>query len=155
MPPFNNFTTKAKEAIKRSHELAIERGQNQVNPVHLLAALLLQEESIVLTILDKMEVDTILLTDYILDSIDSPEGSPVLSPSYQIYLTQDLVHVFDQSGKAASAMRDEFVSTEHILLGLVEVGGQAREILGRFRVTKEAIMRVLEELRSGNIIDGK
>lgn len=155
MPPFNNFTTKAKEAIKRSHELAIERGQNQVNPVHLLAALLLQEESIVLTILDKLEVDTILLTDYVLDSIDSPEGSSVLSPSYQIYLTQDLVHVFDQSGKAASAIQDEFVSTEHILLGLVEVGGQAKEILGRFRVTKEAVMRVLEELRSGNVIDGK
>lgn len=47
MPPFHNFTTKGKEAIKRAHELAIERGQNSVNPAHLLAALILQEESMV------------------------------------------------------------------------------------------------------------
>jgi ATP-dependent Clp protease ATP-binding subunit ClpA len=47
MPPLNQFTTKAKEAIRRAHELAIERGQNHVNPMHLLAALILQEESMV------------------------------------------------------------------------------------------------------------
>lgn len=151
MPPFNNFTTKAREAIRRSHELAIERGQNQVNPVHLLASLLLQEESVVLTILDKLDVDTMLLTDYVLDSIEAPEGSPVLSPSYQIYLTQELVHVFDQSGKLASGMHDEFVSTEHILLALLDVPSQAKEILTRFRVGREALVRVLEELKSGGM----
>ena len=68
MPPMSNFTTKAKEALRRSHELAIERGQNHVNPVHLLCALILQEESMVASILDRLEVDTILLTDSILDS---------------------------------------------------------------------------------------
>jgi len=151
MPPFNNFTTKAREAIRRSHELAIERGQNQVNPVHLLASLLLQEESIVLTILDKMDIDTMLLSDYVLDSIEAPEGSPVLSPSYQIYLTQELVHVFDQSGKIASGMNDEFVSTEHILIALLDVPSQAKEILMRFRVTREGIVHVLEELKSGGL----
>jgi len=148
MPPFNNFTTKAREAIRRSHELAIERGQNQVNPIHLLVALLTQEESVVLTILDKLEVDTMLLSDYVLDSLETPEGSPVLSPSYQIYLTQELVHAFDQSGKIASAMHDEFVSTEHLLLALLEVPSQAKEILTRFRVQKDGVVRVLEELRS-------
>ena len=51
MPPFNHFTTKAKEAIRRAHELAIERGQNHVNPLHLLTALILQEESMVTAIL--------------------------------------------------------------------------------------------------------
>jgi ATP-dependent Clp protease ATP-binding subunit ClpB len=63
MPPLHKFTTKAKEAIRRAHELAIERGQNHVNPMHLLAALILQEESMVASILDKLEVDSILLTD--------------------------------------------------------------------------------------------
>ena len=47
MPPaFNNFTTKAKEVIRRAHEIAIERNQNQVTPLHLLAGILLQEDSI-------------------------------------------------------------------------------------------------------------
>ncbi len=63
MPPFNHFTTKAKEAIRKSHELAIERGQNHVNVLHLLTALLIQDDSIVVSILDKMNIDTILLID--------------------------------------------------------------------------------------------
>jgi len=66
MPPFNHFTTKAREAIRKAHELAIERGQNHVNPLHLLAALILQEESMVASILDKLEIDNILLTDALL-----------------------------------------------------------------------------------------
>jgi ATP-dependent Clp protease ATP-binding subunit ClpA len=45
MPPLNQFTTKAKEAIRRAHELAIERGQNHVNPMHLLAALIFRKRA--------------------------------------------------------------------------------------------------------------
>ena len=86
MPPFKDFTAKAKEAVRRAHELAIERGQNHVNPLHLLAALVLQEESLVFSMLDRMEVDTIMLTDSILESLETPETGTVLSPSYQIYL---------------------------------------------------------------------
>ena len=53
MPPFNHFTTKAKEAVRKAHELAVERGQNQVSPLHLMGALLTQEESLVHAILEK------------------------------------------------------------------------------------------------------
>ena len=67
MPPFNHFTTKAKEAIRRAHEIAIERGQNHVNPLHLLSALILQEESMVLSILERLGGATILPTDPILE----------------------------------------------------------------------------------------
>jgi ATP-dependent Clp protease ATP-binding subunit ClpB len=80
MPPLNKLTTKAREALKRAHELAIERGQNHVNPVHLLCALILQEESIVASILDRLEIDTPVLTDIVLESIESTESSNVLSP---------------------------------------------------------------------------
>ena len=76
MPPsFNNFTTKAKEAVRRAHELAIERGQNHVSPLHLLAALVLQEESLVFSVLDRMEVDTVLLADAVLENLETPDSS--------------------------------------------------------------------------------
>ena len=84
MPPFKNFTTKAKEAIKRAHELAIERGQNHVNPLHLLAALVLQEESLVASIFDRLEIDVVLLTDSILEAIEATGTANTLSASYQI-----------------------------------------------------------------------
>jgi len=155
MPPFGNFTSKAREAIRRSHELAIERGKNHVNPVHLLAALTLQEESMVISILEKLEIDTILLTDSIIEAIDSSEVQNVLAPSYQIYLTQELGQVLEGSSRVAAQLKDEFISTEHLFIAILDVPGQAREILSRFRIDKESIMRVLQELRNSNISDAK
>ena len=136
MPPFHHFTTKAKEAIRRAHELAIERGQNHVNPLHLLAALMLQEESIVISILEKLEVDTVLLTDSILESIEGADGAPVLAPSYQIYLTPELAQIFENSTRVAATLKDEFVSTEHLFIAMFDVGGTAREMLARFKLEK-------------------
>ncbi len=153
MPPLNRFTTKAKEAIKRAHELAIERGQNHVSSLHLLAALLLQEESMVTSILDRLEIDTVLLTDSVLEVIEAPETRSTLSPSYQIYLNPDLAQVIEQSAKIAEGMKDDFVSTEHLFVAMLEITGESRETLARFRIHKDAVVKVLEELRRENITD--
>jgi ATP-dependent Clp protease ATP-binding subunit ClpB len=148
MPPFNHFTTKAKEAVRRAHELAVERGQNQVGPTHLLAALLLQEESLVASVLEKLEVDLVLLTDTTLEALEGPPAGSTLSPSYQLYLTPELVQALERSAKVATELHDEFVSTEHLFIALLDVPGAARELLSRFRITREAITRALMELRS-------
>jgi len=153
MPPLNKFTTKAKDAIKKAHELAIERGVNHVSSLHLLAALLLQEESMVNSILDKLEVDTMLLTDSVLELIELPESRSTLSPSYQIYLNPDLGQVIEQSAKLAEFMKDDFVSTEHLFIAIFEVASEAREVLARFRIHKDSVVKVLQELRSQNITD--
>ncbi|MFZ3011729.1 MAG: AAA family ATPase [Minisyncoccia bacterium] len=153
MPPLNKFTTKAKEAIKRSHELAIERGVNHVSSLHLLAALLLAEESIVNSILDKLGIDTMLLTDSVLELIELPESHSTLSPSYQIYLNPDLAQVIEQSVKLAEYMKDDFVSTEHLFIAILEVTSEARETLARFRIHKDQVVKILGELRSQNITD--
>ena len=153
MPPLNRFTTKAKDAIKKAHELAIERGQNHVSSLHLLASLLLQEESMVNSILDRLEIDTMLLTDSVLESIELPESHSTLSPSYQIYLNPDLAQVIEHSAKLAEYLKDDFVSTEHLFIAMLEVSGEAKEILSRFRIHKDLVMKVLEDLRSQNITD--
>ena len=98
MVPFQNFTPKAKEAVRRSHELAVERGQNHVNPLHLLAALVLQEEGVIFSLLERLNVDVITLTDSILDALESPDNATVLSPSYQLYLTPELAQVIENAG---------------------------------------------------------
>src|SRR3989338_8011857 len=153
MPPFHHFTTKAKEAIRRAHELAIERGQNHVNPLHLLAALVLQEESIVLSILEKLETDTVLLTDSILEALEGTETGSVLAPSYQIYLTPELAQILESSSRVAASLKDEFVSTEHLFLAMFDVPGNAREMLARFKLDKTAALRVLDELRHSRVTD--
>ena len=150
MPPFNNFTTKAKDAIRRSHELAIERGQNHVGPTHILAALLLQEESLVLTLLEKMDVDTILLTESVLDLIEgsTPEGQTVQQQTYQMYLTPELASMFDASVKIAQSLQEQFISTEHMLLALFDVPGEVQELFAKFKIKREIAYATYEEIRN-------
>ncbi len=148
MPPFGHFTTKAKEVIRRAHELAIERGQNQVNTLHLLTSLVLQEESLVTAILEKLEVDTVLLTDSVLEALEGGEASQTLSPSYQMYLSQDLAQVIEQSTKIAASMKDEFVSVEHMLIAIFDVSSKARDVIAKFKISRDQIVKTLEDLKT-------
>src|SRR3990167_4272292 len=147
MPPFHNFTVKAQEAIRRAHELAIERGQNQIEPMHLLAALVLQYEGIVISILDKLEVDLALLTDSILDALDGQARTNLMVSPQQIYLTPELGRTLEEAPKAATALKDEYISAEHLFLRILEINAPAKDVLGRFRIEKERVLRVLTELR--------
>jgi len=153
MPPFQKFTSKAREVIRKSHELAIERGQNHVGHSHLLAALILQEESVVYSVLERMGVDMTLLTDSVIESLEDTEASSVLSPSYQIYLTPELARILETSTQIAVKLGDEFVSTEHIFLSMLEVPNPSKDLLARFKVGSEDVTRILEELKEGKITD--
>ncbi|TSC80166.1 MAG: ATP-dependent Clp protease ATP-binding subunit ClpB [Parcubacteria group bacterium Gr01-1014_29] len=152
MTPFHNFTVKAQEALKRAHELAIERGHNQIDAMHLLGSLLLQEEGLVISILDKMEVDIQLLLDSILDKLNGGMRGDILTPTPQIYLTQDLAHVLEASHKIAALLQDEFISTEHLFLALIEVPSRVADMLGKFRIDKESVMRILAEIRGSQTV---
>lgn len=152
MHPFNNFTTKAKEAIRKAHELAIERGQNHVNPLHLLAALIIQEESMVASILDKLQIDTILLTDSLMEAIEGTDQGQTLSASYQVYLTPELAQTIDSASKQLPILNDEFVSTEHLFLAILDTQSSAKDLLAKFKINKDVVLRVIEEIRSSKNI---
>jgi ATP-dependent Clp protease ATP-binding subunit ClpB len=148
-PPFKNFNTKAKEAIRHAHELAIERGQNHVNPMHLLTALVLQEDSVVGAILDKLRIDTVLMTDALLDSIESSdEGAQTLSASYQIYLAPELAQIIEYSTEVAGKMDEQFVSTEHLFLAMFDVPSIARDVLAQFKVQRDDVIKTLTGLKN-------
>ena len=151
MPPFGNFTTKARDAIRRAHELAIERGQTHVTPMHLLASLVLQEESMVLSILEKLDIDPVLLTESIIESIDDgiQGGGAVTASSYQLYLTPELAQSLEMSQQVAKDLNDQFISTEHLFLALMNVPSAAQELITRFRIDRDGVLRVLAELREG------
>ncbi len=153
MSPFKNFTTKAKEAIKKAHELALERGQSHVNIIHLLTALILQEESMVASILDKLEVDTIALTDAFVDALEDPDQGATVSPSYQMFLTPELAKALEYSTHVASMLSDKIVSTEHLFIASLDIPGDSKEILSQFKIEKEHVLEVLRELRERTTTD--
>ncbi|MCK5022208.1 MAG: AAA family ATPase [Candidatus Pacebacteria bacterium] len=155
MPPFNNFTTKAKEVIRRSHELAIERGQNHVSHLHLFTAIMLQEENMVISILEKLDIDIILLADSLLDLIEAPDKGATLTPSYQIFFTPELTQVLKRATDISQQMKDSFISVEHLFLALLEIPGDVFEILNRFKINKEEVVRILNDIKEGKITEIK
>lgn len=151
MPPFTNFTTKAKEVIRRSHELALERGVNNVNSYHLLTALIVQDESPVVSMLEKMEIDIVALSDELLDHIETGKGmADTMSQSFQMYLTPDMGQIIERAANLAKSMNDQFVSVEHLFLAVLEIPSEAKDLLGKFKINHEDALKILEELKIEN-----
>jgi ATP-dependent Clp protease ATP-binding subunit ClpB len=155
MPNFHNFTTKAKEAIRKAHELAIERGQNHVSPVHLMTALSMQDESFVIAILDRLDVDVIAFSDLLLEALEMPEAQTTISQSYQLYLTPELAKALEFSGTYAEELGDSYVGVEHLFVAALEHPGPAVEIMQRSSIEKVRVTDVIKELRENNITDAQ
>ncbi|MBI4086542.1 AAA family ATPase [Candidatus Kaiserbacteria bacterium] len=153
MPPFASFTSKAKEAVRKAHELAIERGQNHVSPVHLFAALVMQEETAVISILDRIDVDVIVLTDMVLEGLEGSEIGQTISPSYQLYLTPDLASALEYAGRIAQDLGDSYIGVEHLFLAVLEHPGPAVEIIQRAGIDKRQVLATLKEMREKNVQD--
>ncbi len=155
MPNFQNFTSKAKEAIRKAHELAIERGQNHVNPVHLLTALSMQDESMVISVLDRLDIDVIAFTDLLLEAIETADMQTTISPSYQLYLTPELAKALEFSGQFSDQMGDSYVGVEHLFISVLEYPGPAAELLQRTGIDKEKVLRTVKEIRESNVTDAE
>ena len=124
-----NFTNKAQDAILSAQSIAQEKGQQQIDALHLLFALLLQENSIVSTILQKLGVDIDNLKKKAESEIK--KISTILTPTAfgQFYLTQDMAKVLDRARQEAMKMQDDFISVEHLFLSLLDTKSIAKDVL--------------------------
>ncbi len=144
----NRFTTKSQEAIASAQNIAANYSQQQVDTMHLLFALIRQEGGVVLSVLNKINAQVNFLEAEIDAAIKKiPSIQVPFHPPGQVYLTQYLGSILERSDKEASKIKDDFISTEHILLAMTETDGPAKEILAKFNVTYENILKVLVEVR--------
>ncbi|HUC02171.1 MAG TPA: AAA family ATPase [Candidatus Paceibacterota bacterium] len=147
MPNFHRFTIKAQEALQNAQEIAAKKNHGELKSVHLLAALLEDEQSLVIPVLERCGVNLEQLDEAI--DIELDRIPPIVSNSAlgQLYLSQELMKVLDQAAKVAAQQKDEFVSCEHLLLALLDVAGTAKSLLEKFGVRRESAFRVLAQLR--------
>ncbi|MDD4062573.1 MAG: AAA family ATPase, partial [Candidatus Pacebacteria bacterium] len=124
-----NFTTKAQEAVMSAQNIAQAKGQQQVDTIHLLNALLDQKDSIVLTLLDKLGVDVVNLKKKVEASISSIPAKTSTKALGQVYLTQDMAMVLERAREESVKMGDEFISIEHFFLALLDVSSRAKDVL--------------------------
>ncbi len=145
----DKFTLRAQEAIQAAIELA-ERNQNQqVEPEHLLAAMLEQPEGIVRPLLGKLAVNV----PVVLNDLQAANGRFPQVQGGQQYFSPRLSQVFTASQKLAENMKDEFVSTEHLLLSINdEKEGESGKILRQHGVKRDDLVKVIEQTRGGSRI---
>ncbi|MEK7195609.1 MAG: AAA family ATPase, partial [Patescibacteria group bacterium] len=147
MPSFHRFTIKAQEALQNAQELAAKKTHGELKALHLLSALLEDAQSLVVPMLGRSGVNIEKLAEQIeleLDRIPKLVGSSTVG---QLYLSQELMKVLDQASKIATQQKDEFVSCEHLLLGVLDTSSLARDTLERFGVKRDASFRILAQLR--------
>jgi len=142
---FDKLTVKAQEAVQRAQELAQERSHAEVQPLHLLQAMLDEEDGVVKPVLQKMGANP----DRIQQIVESELGRLSSATGTQLNLARTLQDVFNQAQKEADRLKDEYVSTEHLLLALATVKSEAKEILSVNAVTHNAILEALKDIRGG------
>src|SRR5712671_3987754 len=141
----DKFTVKAQEAVTRAQELAQQRDHSEISPLHLLAALLAEEEGVVKPVLQKLGADPARIAHIVgseLERLPKATGT-------QLGMARETQDVFNQAQKEADRLKDEYVSTEHLLLALAEVKSVARDILSVNGVKHAAILAALKDIRGG------
>jgi ATP-dependent Clp protease ATP-binding subunit ClpB len=149
-PPFNLFTEKAKQTIQKSHEIAGERGMNYVSSMHLLLALLTQEDSNVITILEKLDVNQLALIDVILDKLEDKGDGGILEGVQQMFLTNDMADVLDRAMHFAKEANDKAINTEHLIWGVFIAGNEARQLLIDQKITEPNLKKAINETKLEN-----
>jgi ATP-dependent Clp protease ATP-binding subunit ClpB len=142
---FDKYTVKAQEALQATQEVASRHGNQQMEPVHLLLALVEQTEGIVPAILSRLGVATAAVAT---EAERSIEGLPKVEGTSDFYLSPALKQVLDDAAKETEQFKDEYVSTEHLLLSLTKRSSDpAARILNRLGVTHDAILKALVSVR--------
>src|SRR6059036_2671579 len=143
---WNKFTVKAQEAVQRANELASEHGNPELLPVHILAALVEDKEGIVPLVLEKIGIGPQAVLN---DLYRELERLPKVSGgAAQPGLSQTVNQVLERAFKEADNFKDEYVSTEHLLLAITQLKRDpAQEILARHGATYDAILKALTAVR--------
>ena len=151
---FDRFTERAQDAAMRAYEIMQRHGHTQVDVEHLFLALLDQPKGLIADLLGHMSVPVDIMRERLVDNLQRTPRSagPAMYPQAvaQVFITPRLKRVIDQATEEARLLQDEYISTEHLLLGILsERGGFSANLLRDARVTREMVLGAIEQGRGG------
>ena len=143
------LTQKSLEAIQAANGLAVENQNQQIEQVHLLSALLEQEGGLIPQLFEKMGVSVDNVQIQLKNAIDNlPAVTGSGRKADEVYVSQDVDRALREAEKEAARMKDDFVSVEHLVLGLFDaMGKELQNVLKPFSVTKDAFLAALMKVR--------
>ena len=147
----NNFTLKAQESVQKAFNIASAKGQQAVECAHILKGVMSESESITNFLFGKMGVNPLALTKEIDNLIDSyPKVSGAES-----YVSSSVSEAFRKANDHASQMKDKFVSSEHLLMGILDTDDKTSRILKDSGVTMQELKAAITELRKGAKVESQ
>ena len=145
---FNTYTQKSLEAVQSAQNLAQSNSHQQLEQVHLLLALLQQEGGLIPQLLRKMDVTVESLEAAAKAELRKIPGVKTSREADKFYISADVDAAFTAAEEQAKGMKDEFVSVEHLFLGLLETArGGVKEIFSTYRITREGVLKALQSVR--------
>ena len=145
---FNSYTQKSLEAVQSARNLAVQSSHQQLEQVHLLLALLQQEGGLTAQLLRRMDITVESLEAAAMAELRKLPAVQTSRDADRFYVSADADAVFTAAEEQARNMKDEFVSVEHLLLGLREAArGGVKQLLDTYRIQREAILQALQSIR--------
>ena len=143
-----NFTEKSKEAITTASNIANQNKNPEITDFHMVAAFLEDASGVISMLLKKMEINTNSLKSIIQEEIDK---KPKVSGNVSLRFSLEIEKALDEAEKQCKAMKDEFISVEHLMLGILECATESlRKILKTFKIDKHKFLVALKDIR-GNV----
>ena len=145
---FQNYTQKSLEAVQSAQKIAVNNGHQQLEQVHILLALLQQEGGLVPQLLRKMEITVESLEAAANAELRKLPSVKTSREADRFYISADADAALNAAEERAKTMHDEYVSVEHILLGLLETAqGGVKNLFSTYNITAEAVLKALQSVR--------
>ena len=146
---FEKLTVKAQEAVQRAQQTAEDFGQQEIKPLHLLKALLDEEQGVVKPLIQKIGANLSQLQKMVDDEIS--RLPKVSGATMQVGVGQALLKVLQAAQDRADQMQDNFVSTEHLLLAFTTVDDQPKRILELNGIEEDDVLSALQAVRADSV----
>lgn len=149
---YENFTIKVQEALQESSSIANKNDNAEISPEHLLQALLEQQDGLIVPVVERIGVNAVELNNKVKDLVRS---NPKVTGAAQVYFSSQLQKILANAEKEMAAFKDQYLSTEHLLLAMSEADGQAGELLRKCGITHKAIVDALKAVRGNQTVDSQ
>jgi ATP-dependent Clp protease ATP-binding subunit ClpB len=149
MANMEKFTTRAQEALAAAQQAAQSMSHSQVSPLHLLGALLAEASSVPATLIQRVGADPARMVQVVQSQLGR---QPKVSGQSGLTMSRELAEVLAKAQSEAAAMKDQYVSTEHLLLALSDIRSEAREILSMLAVDHRQLAQAIAQMRKGQTV---
>ena len=147
---YENFTIKTQEALQEASSIANKNDNSEIGSEHVLEALLEQQDGLIAPIVERVGIPSIELTKKVRELVAS---NPKVSGAAQVYFSSPMQKVLAKAEKEMSALHDQYLSTEHILLAMTEADDRTGDLLRKYGINHKSVFEALKSVRGNQTVD--